>query len=346
MNYTERYISDLLSVKKNICNLECISDSKILITGAGGLICSAIVDFLIQMNIVYKTNIDIYVAARSYEKIKYRFKEYVDKPYFNFEYYDALKPLTFDINFDYIIHGAGNANPASYVSEPVETMMANFIGLKNLLDYAKEHYVKRVLYISSSEVYGKKSNNEPYRETDYEFVDILNPRACYPSAKRASETLCAAFLKEYGVKSVIVRPGHIYGPTMIKTDTRASSQFPRDVLEGKNIIMKSLGNQLRSYCYVIDCVSAILNVLLNATPGEAYNISNNMSVVTIRELAECFAKVGGTKVKFELPTDVEKTGYNLMDNSSLSAEKLENLGWKAEFNLVMGVEGTLDAARD
>ncbi|NLZ46434.1 MAG: NAD-dependent epimerase/dehydratase family protein [Clostridiales bacterium] len=344
--YTENYISDLTNAQKNVKNINVLNNSKILITGAGGLICSAIVDFLLQINKTNNSNISVYCAARNYEKIEKRFLDKVSDSGFNFIKYDALEPINSEIDFDYIIHGASNANPSLYVEQPVETIMANFLGLKNILDYSKKHNTKKVLYISSSEVYGKKTSEQPYNENEYGFLDILNPRACYPSSKRASETLCVAYLKQYEVESVIVRPGHIYGPTMTDSDTRASSQFPKDVLNGKDIVMKSLGTQLRSYCYVIDCVSAIMTVLLNGKSGEAYNISNKHSVVTIRELAECFALVGGKKVIFDIPTDAEKAGYNLMDNSSLTSDKLESIGWQGEFDLRRGVEATLDAARE
>lgn len=341
MNYTQLYLDDLKKVQKAVPNLDKLAGSSVLITGAGGMICSAMVDFLLSLNETQDMEIQIYVAARNKQKICERFGTYADDENFHYVFYDATKPLEMTAEFDYMIHGASNANPAAYVKQPVETMLANFVGIQNILEYAAKCHARRVLYVSSSEVYGKKQDNDPYKEDDYEFVDILNARACYPSSKRASETMCAAYEKEYGVESVIVRPGHIYGPTMTKADNRASSQFPRDVLEGHDIIMKSMGTQLRSYCYVLDCVSAVFTVLLNGESGNAYNISNPNSIATIREIAEAFAEAGGKKVVFELPTDAEKQGYNLMDNSSLTSKKLEALGWKGMFDLKTGVAHTL-----
>lgn len=341
MNYTELYLSDLKKIQGSIPRLDKLANAKILITGAGGMICSGMVDFLIVLNETLDMNIQIYAAARNKEKILERFGEFAKKKEFHYVSYDAVKEVKMNENYDFMIHGASNANPAAYVQQPVETMLANFDGMKNILEYAKKCSAKRVLYISSSEVYGKKEDNSPYKEEDYQFVDILNARACYPSSKRAAETLCAAYQKEYGVESVIVRPGHVYGPTMTKADNRASSQFPKDVLRGQDIVMKSAGLQLRSYCYVLDCVSAVFTVLLNGESGNAYNISNPDSIATIREIAECFAKEGGKKVVFELPSEAEKQGYNLMDNSSLSSNKLEALGWHGLFDLKTGVLHTL-----
>lgn len=341
MKYKQIYLEDLIKIQNIIPNLDKLRDSSILITGAGGMICSAIIDFLLVLNETLKLNIQVYAAARSEQKIKVRFGEYARCKEFHFIQYDATRPLEITEKIDYLIHGASNANPATYVKEPVETMLANIVGIKNILEYAAKYDSKRVLYISSSEIYGKKDETKPYGEEDYKFVDILNVRACYPSAKRAAETMCVAFEKEYGVESVIVRPGHIYGPTMTEKDNRASSQFARDVIEGHNIVMKSQGTQVRSYCYVLDCVSAIFTVLINGKSGNAYNISNSKSIATIREIAECFATTTGRAVLMEVPTEKEKQGYNFMDNSSLTSDKLESLGWHGIFDLKTGVSHTV-----
>mgnify|MGYP000744896480 FL=1 len=274
-------------------------------------------------------------------RVKQRFGYLFEDSHFHFLQYDATQKIGFKEKFDYIIHAASNANPAVYVKSPVETMISNFDGMLNLLEYTKEYEISRILYISSSEVYGNKQSVGIYQEDDYGYIDLLNPRACYPSAKRAAETLCSAYRAEYGIDFVIARPGHIYGPTMTENDTRASSQFAKDVIEKKDIVMKSAGLQLRSYCYVLDCISAILTILINGRTGEAYNISNPDSICTIREIAEAFAKAGSTKVIFENPTEVEKRGYNLMTNSSLDAKKLLDLGWKGLFSLEDGVSKTI-----
>ncbi len=110
--------------------------------------------------------------------------------------------------------------------------------------------------------------------------------------------------------------------------------------------MKSAGTQLRSYCYVVDCVTAILSVLTSGKPGNAYNISNANSVCTIRNMAQAFADVGNRKIVFENASDKERAGYNLMDNSSLDSKKLEALGWTAMFDMKLGAEHTLASLED
>lgn len=341
MKYCELYFEELHSAAQSL-ELGQMWGKSIAITGGSGLILSALVDILCYANAQMDADIQIYLAARTEAEISERFTEYYGQPWLHYVYYDALAPVAFDFQADYIIHGASNAHPAMYASEPVETLLANVTGLKELLDYAVRVKCGRVLYISSSEVYGRKDEIRPFNEDDYGFVDILNPRACYPSGKRASETLCVAYAQEYGVDTVIVRPGHIYGPTATPMDSRATAQFARDVIAGQDIIMKSAGTQLRSYCYGMDCATAILTVLLKGQSMEAYNISNRDSVVSIRQIAEAFAEVAARKVIFENATDSEQKSFNLMDNSSLNAEKLEALGWKAHYSMMDGVRRTVE----
>ena len=343
MTYTDNYLQDLVRVQAAIPALERLDHSRILITGAGGLICSALVDVLMRRNDTHHAGIQVYAAGRSPEKLAQRFAHWAGREDLHIVAYDAAEPIDCRETFDYLIHGASPANPAAYNAQPVETMTANFVGTLNVLGYARNCGAKRVLYVSSSEVYGKKEGPDPYHEQEYGFLDLLNPRACYPSSKRAAETLCAAYAQEYGVDTVIVRPGHVYGPTATAADNRASSQFPRDVKAGLDIVMKSPGSQLRSYCYVLDCASAMLVVLLDGSKGCAYNISNLHSVVTIRQMAQAFADAAGQKLVFENASDAEKRSYNLMDNSALEAGALEKLGWYGLFDLEAGVKATLDA---
>ncbi len=322
-----------------LCELE---EKNVLITGAAGLICSAVVDLLIRYNENTANPIQIYAAGRNEQKMKDRFGGYFDAPFFHFVPYDSsAMDNQFSFKADYIVHGAANSSPKKIVKEPVETMLGNFIGVKNLLDYAKETGAKRLLYISSSEVYGKKERAEAAKETDYGYVDLLAPRSSYPIGKQASETLCISYVDEYDMDTVIVRPGHIYGPTANKTDDHVSSAWAYDVAGGKDIVMKSDGSQIRSYVHCLDCASAILKVLLCGEKGHAYNISNPNSVITIREMAQIMCNAGGVTLRMETASAEERKGFNPMSNSSLDSTSLVNLGWKGCFDAETGIEHTV-----
>lgn len=317
-------------------NMESMYGKRVLITGGGGLICSSIADILFHLNETEGASVHIILAGRDRERMAARFPDRREGDDYEFIQFDSLSGRAPDNTAEFIIHGAGNASPSAYSSDPVGTMHGHIFGTDLMLSLAVRTSAVRLLYISSSEVYGTKDGDMPYKEEDYSYVDITNPRASYPSAKRAAETLCAAYRDQYGIDTVTVRPGHIFGvPT--PADDRAFAQFLRCAKSGSNIVMKSAGTQLRSYCYSLDCASAILTVLLNGERGEAYNISDRDSVVTIRDLAETIARLAGVRVVFEDPTDKERKGYNMMKNSSLDAAKLEALGWKACVGLENGL---------
>ena len=346
MKYCKEYWDDVRLVAENIPGINKIYNKKILITGATGMLCSPVVDIISLLNREKDAKIELVIAGRNEQRCSDRFLGVLDDGDYEFVKYDANSAEKLDVTADYIIHGASNADNRKFLKEPVETLLSNIIGLKALLDLAAENKGSRLLFVSSSEVYGNRERfsydaGGEIAEDEYGYVDILSSRSCYPSGKRSAESLCASYIDEYDVDAVIVRPGYIYGPTISKTDSRASAAFTLDAASGRDIIMKSKGEQLRSYCYMLDCASALLSVLLNGECGEAYNISNKDSIVTIRDVAECLARKSGVNVVFEIPSDEEKKSFNSMKNSVLDASKLESLGWKACFGLEEGIERTL-----
>ena len=333
---SNRYKKDLEKAIQNI-DLSELEGKKIFITGGLGLICSAIVDILI----FYGKN-DIYVGARDYQQFQERFG---DCGTVKFIQYDALSNLNLTIKPDYIIHGAGLASPELYTSMPVETVLSNFDGVHSLLEFAKNNDVKRLLYISSSEVYGKKATMSSFVENSYGEVDIDSIRSSYVIAKRASEMLCKAYASEYGVEIIIVRPGHIYGPSAKKTDKRISSDFAFKAAKGEKLEMKSAGLQKRSYCYSVDCAIQILTALIRGESGQAYNIAHD-AVTTIRDMAEICAKAGNVDLSIVQPDDKELRAFNPMNNSSLDNNKIKELGYRDTFSVEEGLKHTIEILKE
>ena len=342
----QQWLRDIDRVTAGLPELKQLAGKSVLITGAAGLICSAVVDILFRYNDLHGAGIRILAAGRWPEEMKGRFRETVNRPDFIFVKYDAARTDNrLEEHADYIIHGASNAFPGMIIKEPVETMLSNFLGMKGLLDYAKDQGTKRILYISSSEVYGLKEDAEPFREGQYGYIDLLNPRNSYSVGKRAAETLCASYAAEYGVESVIVRPGHIYGPTASPHDNRVSSAWAYQAARGEDIVMKSDGAQIRSYCHCLDCASAMLKVLLSGQNLQAYNISNPDSIISIRQLAEYLAKAGSVALRTELPSESERKAFNPMSNSSLESGHLAGLGWRGCFGAEEGLAHTVEILR-
>ncbi len=344
---SKQWLDDIDEVSAVLPELSELEGCSVMITGAAGLILSAAVDILVRYNETHKGKIKILAAGRWIEEMTGRFGSICDKDYFEFVKYDAVRnDNVIEAHADYVIHGASNAFPSLVMSEPVETMMSNFTGMNFLLDYAREHGTKRLLYISSSEVYGRKESTAPFREGEYGFIDQLDPRNSYSVSKRAAETLCASYAHEYGIESVIVRPGHIYGPTASPQDNRVSSAFAYNAARGEDIIMKSDGSQLRSYCYCLDCASAILKVLIKGENLHAYNISNPDSIISIKEMAQLLAEAGGVQLIRENASAEEKKSFNPMSNSSLESVSLEGLGWHGLFDAPRGLGHTVDILKE
>ena len=331
------YNSDLRKAIKNI-DLSKLDGKTIFITGGLGLICSSIVDVLLAYGKLDK----IYVGARNQVQFQERLSGFQQV---KFVQYDALKNLELDITPDYIIHGAGLASPELYTSQPVETVLSNVNGIQSLLEFAKNNKTDKLLYVSSSEVYGKKSTENPFKEGEYGEVDIDNIRSSYAIAKRTSEMLCKAYYSDYGIETVIVRPGHIYGPSAKKTDKRISSDFAFKAAAGEKLEMKSSGLQKRSYCYSVDCAIQILTVLLRGENGQAYNIGND-EITTIKEMAEIYAKAGNVELAIAEPTEAEKKAFNPMNNSSLDNNRVKELGYKDTFSVEEGLTHTVQILKE
>ena len=294
------------------------------------------------MNELEGYNIEIYVAARKKSLFDDRYGCY---NHIHFLQYDAMQPIQFKQRFDYIIHAAGLASPELYVSMPVETILSNFIGISNLLQYARKNHTHRIIYISSSEVYGKKDSEAPFIEDNYGVIDIDNIRYSYAEAKRASEMLCRSFSKEYDVYTVIARPGHVYGPSASVKDQRVSSVFAYRAAEGLPLELKSSGIQRRSYVYSVDCAMAILSIMLHGKKGEAYNVSNE-ETVTIREMAALYASEGKCPLIISEPSPEELIAFNPMNNSSLSSTKNKETGYSQSFNAQLGFAHTVRILRE
>lgn len=332
------YRNDIESVRNLDLDFSSLKGKSILVTGATGLIGSAFIDFLMSIKI---SSLQVYAAGRNAVRAEKLFSKYKDNPHFHFLQFDVTKPLDFVIAFDFIVDSSGASSPVLYATEPVEVMESNILGVKNLLDYGKNHNLKKFVYVSSGEVYGE-GDGRVFTEEYSGYVNPLNSRSCYPIAKRASETLCVSYAKEYGLNVSIARPCHVYGPNFTETDNRVYAQFIRNVLNGENIVLKSKGEQFRSWIYSDDCAQALLFILLRGGNCEAYNIANSNSNLSIKKFAEIIARQTGKKVVLDIPDDGSGGITNPITKAVFSTEKIEALCWKAQIGIEEGIRKTIE----
>ena len=317
-------------------DLKTFENKTILLTGGTGLILSYFVDLLIAKN---DLNFILILYVRDIEKSKLRFADRKNR--IIFKKYDFSKEIDYFGIVDYIIHGAGYSDPLSFSKYPVDTMRINFTGLYNILEFAKLHKDSKVLYLSSGEIYGKL-NNHVIDEKNYGIIDPLDVRSCYNLGKKASETLCISYLKQYNVNVYIARISRVFGPTMKIDDSKALSSFLLRAVNKKDIVLKSLGNQVFSFTYVFDVVSALVSILNNGEKGNSYNISANPENLTLADIANYIAEISKVKVIFEVPNKIESAGYSRIKNSVLDNSKLKMIGWNPIFSIEQGINCTYD----
>lgn len=351
MKYREDFLKDnilledMQGIYRSAEMWDSLTDSSIYVTGASGMIASYLIMFLIYLNEVYEQRIEIYAGVRSIDKAYKRFGEYVEKEYFHLVQGDVCEPVNVEKPLDYIIHAASLASPQYYGRMPVETMMPNVIGTYEMLKYAVENPIKGFLLFSSGSVYGSINGIDSVDETAVGGMDWLAPGNVYGESKRCGEAMCAAYFREFGVPVKIARIHHTYGPTMdVRSDARVFAEFSNNILNGRNIVLKSDGKERRAFCYLQDTVSGLFKIMLEGTEGECYNVGNPDAFISIRQLAEILIGIFPEK---NLTVEYQKrvgTGYcasPVKRQIPVSMEKLNSLGWKAEVTVQDGFTRSL-----
>lgn len=322
-------------------------NKKILILGASGLIGKYLLCLLSHINNKHSLNLSITATCRNVQALRQFNESVLNDETIEVVQLDVMQPFSLTRAYDFVVMAASPADPLSYARKPVETFLSNVIGLENLMQAtlkASQKKGPRILYISSGEVYGTDAelNVLGFTENDYYYINHLNSRSCYSMGKKSAECLCELYGAEHSIDIVIARLCHTYGPTITSTNSRADAQFLRSAAEGRPIVMKSTGSQIRSYCYVADCCSALITLLLFGKSGEAYNVANPKVVVSVREYAATLAKIAGTKIVFELPGEEERWGFSKVPRAVLNPDKLMKLGWAPTYSLENGLRHTLE----
>lgn len=325
MGITEnrRYLS---SLKQGLLELDLSAlDGKcVLVAGAAGMLGSCIVDMLRSYG-----QCRVVAMGRDASAAEARFGP-ADNLY-SFLQQDVTRPLEITGNVDFVIHAASNADPVRMARDPVGTLMANVQGTKSLMEGGMAHGMKRFLFVSSGEVYGQSNGAaDAFTEDCCGPLDLSSPRSCYPEGKRAAEVLCQSYISQYGADAVIVRPCHLFGPTMTGRDSRAVSEFLWNAADGRDIVMKSAGLLERSQCYIVDAARAVLTVLVKGECGGVYNIADKRYQMRICDFAQQAARAGGCQVICKEPSELERAGYSKVSRAVLDASRLETLGWRPQ----------------
>jgi len=319
----------------------------VLVSGAYGMLASYMVFTLLYLNHVDpKLNIKVIALGRNLDKAKARFIEFLKDPNFSIMSADVVKDIKIKGDVDYIIHAASPASSQFYGVNPIGVISPNIFGTKNLLELAREKGSEGFLLFSSGEVCGLL-DKDAIEESDAGYSDPTDLRNCYGESKRMAENMCQCWYRQHKVPTLIVRPDHTYGPTMdLENDHRVFAEFVSDVVNGRNISMKSDGTPVRTFCYLSDATEGFFRVLLKGVPGESYNVSNNNCRISIGDLAALVASLSpGKDIKVIYSNRDDK---NYLENKHkirpmLSTKKIEKLGFKCRFGVRDGFYRTIQS---
>lgn len=191
-----------------------------------------------------------------------------------------------------VIHLAAIAGVSNYYEQPVEVLRVNVQGTFGLLEAMVEAGVRRLIYFSSSEVYGPQAENVVEADSMMVSGPVSEKRWVYAVSKLVSEHAVLRSGETYGLNCTCVRPFNVYGPR--QTGEGAISNFARAMVRDEAIQIYGDGAEIRAWCYVTDMVDAVEGMLDNeASFGLSFNIGNPEARCSTQELAEMLVRING-----------------------------------------------------
>jgi len=311
---------------------ELLKDKTFLITGATGLIGSVMIKCLLELNRQKHLGIKILAAVRNIEKANLIFGQNEDDLQFLQIELNDININSIGQQVDYVIHLASPTAGRFMEDNPVETFDLAYRSTYALLRFAQQKKVKSMVYVSSLEYYGQILDDRIITEDVQGYVNPVSSRSSYPMGKRAAEYLCYAFSKEYGISAKTARLTQTFGAGISENDHRIFAQFARSIIHGEDILLHTTGESAKPYCYTMDCISAIFYILLKGQSGEAYNVANPDTYISIRDLAEFMRQHFNPSIDVRVELN-DNMGYAPVTKLRLSAQKLMALGWQPRYDL-------------
>ena len=297
----------------------------ILITGGAGFLGRNLCKKLLENSDNKIICLDNFITGK-----ESNIEEFKSNSNFKLLKFDIIKKI-FLPHVDEIYHLASLASPEKYKKYPIETIMVNFMGTKNVLDLAKVHNAK-VLLTSTSEVYGDPLVH-PQPEEYYGNVNTIGERSCYDESKRLAETIMYEYRKQFGLDTKIVRIFNTYGPYMDEKDGRVITNFLDRIKEGKEVEIYGTGEQTRSFCYVDDMISGLIK-MMNSEEKGPINLGNPDCEFTLNELVKILEKITGKEIKMNYLPGTEN---DPKCRKPIITNAIEKLDWYPKISLEEGL---------
>ncbi len=301
--------------------------SSILVTGATGLLGSIFVKCLRKADL----GITFVLPVRNMAKAREVFEE--DTEHLGIIECDLITFLNaYAGPLDYAVHFASPTNGAYMNSHPVETFELAVDSTKALLQLCRRKSVSGAVYVSSLEYYGQNFDDTPIDESFTGYVDRTSLRSSYPLGKQAAEYIVRAYAAEYGVRACTARLTQTFGAGVARDDKRVFAQFARSIISHSDIELHTEGNSSKPYCYTTDCASALLHLLILGEPGEAYNVANPDTYISIKGLADFLKDNFAPDISVVRKTSADSC-YAPETRLNLSVDRLYRLGWRPRYGL-------------
>lgn len=304
----------------------------ILVTGGAGFIGSHLCERLLNDgHNVYCVDNFITGTPKNIEHLK-------ENERFHLVEHDITEPIvdSFD-NLDQIYHLASPASPVDYREIPLQTLMTNSQGTKNVLDIAGRYFIPFLL-ASTSEVYGDPLEH-PQSEAYWGNVNTLGERSCYNEGKRFAEALAYNYWRHFQFDLKIVRIFNTYGPRMRKHDGRVIPEFIQQAMSGEPLRITGDGTQTRSFCYVDDLVDGLVKVM-SKTEKEFSGPVNlgNPEEISMNELAQNILELTGSDSMMSHVEAAQDDPKKRRPDIQLAQEKF---GFSPEIDLQEGLRRTI-----
>jgi UDP-glucuronate decarboxylase len=261
----------------------------------------------------------------------------------------SAQPLPDELAADRYFHLASPASPnpytpRSYMALPLETALANSVGLQHVLELACRQG-GRVLFASTSEIYGDPLVH-PQKEDYWGNVSSTGPRSCYDEAKRFGEALCMIYVRRYGVDARVVRIFNTYGPNMDPEDGRMLPNFITQALSNQPLTIYGDGHYTRSLCYVEDLLAGLVAVIESSrqdASGRVYNLGNpeEHTILDYAKLVLDLIPASTSQISY-MPPVPDDPSRRQPDIGRARSE----LGWEPRVALRQGLASTIDYFRE
>lgn len=303
---------------------------KIFVTGGSGLIGNEVIRQLVeegyQVNVIDLWPVDI-------EEVNYFKGTILSQEDIN----RSMEGCT------HVFHLAAIMGVSRALRKPVECLNVNVIGTYNILECCIRNKIKKILYSSSSEVYGEPER-VPIKETD-----ILHPKSEYGVSKYVSEEYLKSFKKQYGLDYTIVRFFNIYGPK--QDHAWVMPIFINNALLGKKLRIYNNGDQIRAFCFVEDAARGIIKAMFSDnTSGEIFNIGNPNEAISMKDLALTVLRLSGKS-----SDQIEFVSFDKSDRSEEREifERIPDInkakeifGFEVTISLVEGIKRSIDYKKE